>query len=56
MKAGILLYPFSRAQSPRRLFKYVKRLKADLTRQTHFDSPKVHSPGRTRKIQVKFLW
>ncbi len=56
MKNGILLYLFSRAQSPRRLFKYVKLLKADLARNTHLDRPKVHSPGRARKIQVECSW
>ncbi len=56
MKYGILLYPSSRAQSPGRLLKYVKLLKADLTGNTHLDRPKVHSPGRARKIQVEFSW
>ncbi len=49
-------YPYSRAQSPRRLFKYVKQLKAALTRNPHLDRPKVHTPDGASKIYVKFPW
>ncbi len=48
------LYPFSRAQSPRRLFKYAKRLKADLTRNTRLDRAIVHTPGNTSQNQLNF--
>ncbi len=46
------LYPFSRAQSPRRLFKYAKRLKADLTRNTHHGRPEVHTPDSASQNQL----
>ncbi len=48
------LYPFSRAQSPRKLFKYAKQLKANLTRNTHYDRPQVHTPGSASQGQLNF--
>ncbi len=50
------LYPFARAKSLRRPFNYVKLLKADFTRSTHSDQPKVHTPGGASKIRVAFSW
>ncbi len=37
-----------------RLFKYVKLLRADLTRSTHLVRPKVHTPDGASKMHVQF--